>query len=132
MTKIKDILKQRWYLFVGLILVVALVLVLPKAFSHEVAVRSINITSKTTSFENKEGGSFNIKKSAKRTAYKKTRVTFDVDTVGLFGDTYTDIIFVLDVSGSMSKDKLNKVKSDASELVESLLSNPMNSAALSI
>ena len=45
-------------------------------------------------------------------------------------DRDTDIIMVLDISGSMSGDKLDRVKSDSTELIESLLSNRNNSVAL--
>ena len=41
-----------------------------------------------------------------------------------------DVILVLDISGSMFGDKLNKVKSDAKELTEFLLSDQENRVAL--
>ena len=43
---------------------------------------------------------------------------------------YSDVILVLDISGSMSGDKLTRVKEDASKLIETLLSNDKNKAAL--
>ena len=43
---------------------------------------------------------------------------------------YTDILFVLDVSGSMDGEKLDKVKADSIQLIESLLANDKNKAGL--
>ena len=63
---------------------------------------------------------------------KKARITFDLDTIAKEKENinYHDVILVLDVSGSMVGEKLDKVKSDSKELVESLLSNSNNKVAL--
>ena len=96
----------------------------------ETPLKSIIITSKNTSFESKEVGSWQIKKSGKWISKGRARVVFDVDTILMTENKSTDIIMVLDISGSMSGDKLDRVKQDSMELVDSLLSNGNNQVAL--
>ena len=96
----------------------------------ETPLKSIIITSKNTSFESKEVGSWQVKKSGKWISKGRARVVFDVDTTLMTENKSTDIIMVLDISGSMSGDKLDRVKQDSTELVDSLLSNGNNQVAL--
>ena len=100
------------------------------AFASTEPVRSITMTSRNTNYENKEEGSWQVTKSGYWTGYGEAEVTLDVDTSLMTNNQYTDIIFVLDISGSMAGEKLDRVKSDSKELVSSLLSNKNNRAAL--
>ena len=100
------------------------------AFAVTNPVRSITMTSRNTSYENNEEGSWQVTKSGYWTGYGEAEVTLDVDTSLMTNNQYTDIIFVLDISGSMAGEKLDRVKSDSKELVSSLLSNKNNRAAL--
>ena len=74
--------------------------------------------------------SWHIDKSAKWTGTNKAQVTFDVNSIMKIGEHYKDVVLVLDRSGSMSGDKLEKVKSDSIELVEYLLSDSHNKVAI--
>ena len=74
--------------------------------------------------------SWHIDKSAKWTGTNKAQVTFDVNSIMKIGEHYKDVVLVLDISGSMSGDKLEKVKSDSIELVEYLLSDSHNKVAI--
>ena len=100
------------------------------AFASTEPVRSITITSRNISYENNEEGSWQIEKSAYWTKLGEAEVTLSLNTTLMTHYQYTDIIFVLDISGSMLGGKLEKVKSDSKELVSSLLSNSNNRAAL--
>ena len=75
-------------------------------------------------------GSWHIDKSAKWTGTNTAQVTFDVNSIMKTGDHYKDIVLVLDISGSMSGDKIAKAISDSKELVSYLLSNNQNRIAI--
>lgn len=99
---------------------------------------ALNYTSEipSVSFEsddwnNKVDGSWHLDKSAKWTGIDTAQVDFLIKTNSKRSDAHLkDIILVLDVSGSMEGEKLEKVKEDAKELVEALLSGTGNRVAL--
>ena len=75
-------------------------------------------------------GSWHIDKSAKWMGLNTAQVTFDVNSVMKTGDHYKDIVLVLDISESMSGDKMTKAISDSKKLVSYLLSNRQNRIAI--
>lgn len=93
-------------------------------------VKTVSISSEQSSYVKKDPGSWNIEKSAEWIGKGKARITFDLDTIVKKNNNYTDVIFVLDSSGSMIDAKLAKVKSDAKDLVENLFSTTGNRAAV--
>ncbi len=93
-------------------------------------VPKIIFSSQTLSYEENDSGSWKVDKSAEWIGEGKARITFQVDTVLRTGNPNTDVILVLDISGSMSGNKLERVKQDSINLLDSLLSNPNNQAAL--
>ena len=114
----------------GIFVVAITIFFIGNAFAVLTPTKSVIITSQKSSFEDKEPGSWQVEKSGKWIAKGKARVSFDVDTTLMTEDRDTDIIFVLDISGSMSGNKLDRVKQDSTELIDSLLSNKNNNAAL--
>lgn len=107
-----------------------LIFFIGNAFAALEPVRSIIITSEKTSYTNSQEGAWQVEKSGSWIKKGTAEVSFNVDTILKTNNKYTDIIFVLDISGSMSGEKLDRVKSDTTQLVESLLSNTNNRAAL--
>lgn len=91
-------------------------------------VSSIEITS--DGYKNEEEGTWNVTKSAKWTGTSTADVTFEIDTIIDNGSNYKDVIFVIDISGSMAGDKIEKVKSDTEELTKYILSDSQNKVAL--
>ena len=75
-------------------------------------------------------GTWHIDKSAKWTGSGTAKVTFDLSSVMKTGEKKKDVILVLDISGSMSGDKMEKMRSDAKELIRYLLSDSSNRIAL--
>ena len=130
--KIKDFIntyKKEVTVFSVLTLFITIYL-LSTSFGAVNPVKSVIITSENTSYENNEPASWQVTKSGEWTAKGEATVTFDVDTVLKTNNEATDIIFVLDISGSMSGDKLARVKSDSTELINNLLEDSNNRAAL--
>ena len=139
MNKLKSILskisylvqkKPKEFLALGVFVMAISIYLITNTFAALTPVRSIIITSEKTSYENKEPGSWQVEKSSKWIRKGVARVTFDVDTTLMTEDKSTDIIMVLDISGSMNGEKLNRVKEDSIELIDSVLSNQNNKMAL--
>ena len=90
----------------------------------------INLMSSDTSFNESEAGAWKVEKSAKWVGDGEAEVTIDVETVKKVSDAKKDIIFAVDVSGSMMGNKLTQMKADMSELVNDLLDDGENQIAL--
>ncbi len=87
-------------------------------------IRSIALTSAHTSFENNEGGAWNVTKSAKWTSGDTAQITFNVDTIAKVRDNSgIDVVLVIDTSGSMVGQKIEQMKNDTMGLVEEVVTN---------
>ena len=99
--------------------------------AQTVPVHSVEIKSAHANYDNGDEGSWKITKSAEWTDIGKARITFKVDTETAFDHSKVyDILMVIDDSGSMEGGKMNQVKADATDLVDTLLDNPENKIAL--
>lgn len=114
--------------FVGTLLILSGILF--NSFSLPETIKSISFTSENVNYEKKEAGSWKVDKSAKWIAKDQVQITFDVDTVSKAKYQNTDIILVMDISVSMTGNKLRKAKSDAIELARNLLSVEGNKISL--
>lgn len=132
-TLIMKIKKMSWKQKLGIIsgiIVLLCMVTIPLSFASLTPVRSVTITSQQLDYQSQEPGSWQIEKSAWWTDTGKARITFDLDTVAIEKNIAKDVIFVLDTSTSMTGRKINQVKEDTKELVESLLDNTNNRVAL--
>lgn len=91
-------------------------------------IKKVDIES--SDFSTQGGGAWHINKSADWTSLNKAQITFDLETVLKTQERLKDVVFVLDISGSMSGTKLEQVKKDTIELINYLLSNSKNRVAL--
>ena len=113
-----------------LLVVMFFVCSLSYAYTMSTPVPSVIITSENVSYEEKVPGSWQVEKSAKWISKGRARVTLDVDTVLMVREDASDIIFVVDTSGSMEGDKLDQVKIDSTNLINDILSNTNNRVSL--
>ena len=118
------------FLFLGLFFIESKTSILTTALRGNdptAEVRKVTITSSDYPSE----GSWSIDKSAEWIGANRARVTFDVSTkLKTVEGNYKDIILIMDISGSMSGEKLEKAKSDAVELSNYLLSDSHNKIAI--
>ena len=130
---------RRYILLLSLLFIFILVVAISVSFAKTVPVRSIEITSKNSDFSKGEAGSWKVTKSAKWVSEKKARITFAVDSVIKTKRKYTDVILVVDTSGSMNeekkvsgvlKTKLSKVQEDCENLIRLNLNDKNNHIAL--
>ena len=104
---------------------------LPQKLAENADPTTISFMSSSADYDAGEGGAWKITKSAKWTGDGKAQLTIDVDTVAKNANgRYTDVLFVVDVSGSMDGAKIDRVKQDMTELTDSLLSNGQNQVAM--
>ena len=75
-------------------------------------------------------GSWRITKSAKWISTDTAELTIKLNSILKTGQNNKDIIIVLDISGSMSGDKIDKAINDAKELTDYVLSDSRNRVAL--
>lgn len=90
------------------VLLVVMIFICSMSYAYAISapISSVIITSENVSYEEKVPGSWQVEKSAKWISKGKSRVTFDVDTTLMAKEEASDIIFVVDTSGSMEGDKL--------------------------
>jgi len=74
--------------------------------------------------------SWHVNKSAEWIGNNEARILFDVHSVLKRQENYKDVILVLDVSGSMTGNKLAKAKKDSTELIDYLLKDSNNRVAI--
>ncbi len=123
-------MKNKKYLYLLLIIMPIIIFFVARSFSLEYTqeIKSVEIESD----DYDDPGSWHINKSAKWVSFTEAEVNFDLNTIYKERENanYKDVIIVMDISGSMVGTKLAKAKSDAMELVDSLLSNSNNHVAL--
>ena len=120
---------KKKYIILGIFLVLGF-LIFNKTLSKLKPIPKVTFKSQNLDYDKKELGSFKIDKSAKWVGEGKAKITIDVESIMKESSKAKDIIFVLDISGSMSGDKLNQVKKDTTDLATAVLSNPRNRVAL--
>ena len=84
-------------------------------------VKEVFIDSEHADFENREPGSWEIKKSAKWTGRGRAEVEFQLRTTIKESTNPYDIMLIADVSGSMDGSRVNAVEEGANKLIDELI-----------
>ena len=125
--QVKKKLTKRLVVFTVFISILTLALISPKEnfikttarklFSGNNPIKEVEIT--TDDYDNE--GSIKVTKEAHWISKTEAELNINLETIRKTGDNKKDIVLVFDVSGSMEGEKLEKVKQDASELIEYVL-----------
>jgi len=111
-------------------LLVLIVFGVARVMAQEVVVPSIYINSALGNYENGDQGAWHVEKSAKWVDYGKAEVTFEFTSNPAANRRSLDIIFVIDTSGSMRGDKIERVASDMRDVLSYMEGTGNDRAAL--
>lgn len=101
----------------SILFVAFLILFITNSFATLTPTSSITVPSTTLSYSDKEEGSWQFTKTAKWISKGKAEINIKVNTLEKKRNDYTDVILVLDTSGSMIGEKLTQVQNDVNELI---------------
>ena len=111
------LLSNKKYVISSIVLIGLLIVFISYSFAALTPVSSITVPSTTLSYSDKEEGAWQYTKSAHWLSKNKARINIKVDTIKKKRADYTDVILVLDTSGSMLGTKLTQVQNDVNELI---------------
>ena len=111
------LLSNKKYVISSIVLIGLLIVFISYSFATLTPTPSITVPSTTLSYAGSEEGSWQYTKSAYWLSKNKARINIKVDTLEKNRADYTDVILVLDTSGSMLGSKLTQVQSDVNELI---------------
>ncbi len=114
---------------VFVLLVIGLITV-PRIFAELQPVKSVEILSEESNFNEKEAGSWKIDKSASFKTIDTCLVTIDLETISKSSDRGQDIVFIIDTSESMTGEKLNMMKLGVINAINEVLINDKNRVGL--
>ena len=112
------------FIFVGIVLSI------PIIFAELQPVKSVEILSEESNYNEKEAGSWKIDKSASFKTIDTCLVTIDLETISKSSDRGQDIVFIIDTSESMTGEKLNMMKLGVINAINEVLVNDKNRVGL--
>lgn len=130
MNKIKSVLRQtnrhvrldqfldeKKYILCSIVLIGLFIVFMFNSFATLEPVSSITVKSTTLDYSKSEEGSWKYTKTAKWISKGKARINIKLETIEKPRAEHTDVILVLDTSGSMVKDKIEQLQKDVNELI---------------
>ena len=111
------LLSNKKYVISSIVLIGLLIVFISYSFAALTPTPSITVPSTTLSYAGSEEGAWQYTKSAYWLSKNKARINIKVDTIKKKRADYTDVILVLDTSGSMLGSKLTQVQNDVNELI---------------
>ena len=92
--------------------------------AYEAPIKTVEITSDNSSFDNEEAGAWKVRKSAEWIDTGKARITFDIESIIKYDTSrHLDVIMMIDTSGSMTGAKIDQVRRDVNDLVDAVLND---------
>lgn len=111
------LLSNKKYVISSIFLIGLLIVFISSSFAALTPTPSITVPSTTLSYAGSEEGAWQYTKSAYWLSKNKARINIKIDTLEKNKADYTDVILVLDTSGSMLGSKLTLVQNDINNLI---------------
>ncbi len=105
---------------VFILLVIGLITV-PRIFAELQPVKSVEILSEKTNFNEKEAGSWKIDKSAQLIDKDIVEVKMELETLSNVNNRKKDVVFLVDTSESLNEEKLFYLKSGIIDSIDKVL-----------
>ena len=115
--RLYQFLDGKKYILGSIVLIGLFIVFMFNSFATLEPVSSITVKSTTLDYSKSEEGSWQYTKTAKWISKGKARINIKLETVEKPRTEYTDVILVLDTSGSMVKDKIDQLQKDVNELI---------------
>ena len=115
--RLYQFLDEKKYILGSIVLIGLFIVFMFNSFATLEPVSSITVESTTLDYTKSEEGSWQYTKTAKWISKGKARINIKLETIEKPRAEYTDVILVLDTSGSMVKDKIEQLQKDVNELI---------------
>ncbi len=115
--RLYQFLDEKKYILGSIVFIGLFVVFMFNSFAALEPVSSITVKSTTLDYSKSEEGSWKYTKTAKWISKGKARINIKLETIEKPRAEYTDVILVLDTSGSMVKDKIEQLQKDVNELI---------------
>ena len=115
--RLNQFLDEKKYILGSIALIGLFIVFLTNSFASLTPISSVVVQSTDLDYTKSEEGSWKYTKSAKWISKGKARINIKLETVEKPRTEYTDVILVLDTSGSMTGDKLTQVQHDINDLI---------------
>ena len=116
--RLYQFLDEKKYILGSIVLIGLFIVFMFNSFATLEPVSSETVKSTTLDYSKSEDGSWKYTKTAKWISKGKARINIKLETIEKPRAEYTDVILVLDTSGSMVKDKIEQLQKDVNELID--------------
>ena len=115
--RLNQFLDGKKYILGSIVLIGLFIVFMFNSFAALEPVSSVTIKSTTLDYTKSEEGSWQYTKTAKWISKGKARIDINLETLEKSQTDYTDVILVLDTSGSMLGEKLSQLQTDVNEFI---------------
>ena len=115
--RLNQFIDGKKYILGSIVLIGLFIVFMFNSFAALEPVSSVTIKSTTLDYTKSEEGSWQYTKTAKWISKGKARIDINLETLEKSQTDYTDVILVLDTSGSMLGEKLSQLQTDVNEFI---------------